>query len=240
MAGGLSRMFWWHRQVGDNLQVAFTNTSAGNLALHVGDDPAAVLQRRAALEAQMGVAAGSLRFMNQIHSAVVEEAADPDCEAPTADGLISTDGSAPLAVMVADCVPVLLAGTRADGVSVTAAVHAGRRGLLDRILPEAVDRMRAAGGTGIQAWIGPCVCGECYEVPADMQAESVALLPATAATTRSGTPALDLPAGAQAQLEDLGVAVERVAGCTLENEDLFSHRRDPATGRLAGLIWQRP
>ncbi|MCC9145041.1 polyphenol oxidase family protein [Arthrobacter sp. zg-Y877] len=232
-------MFWWHRQVGDNLWVGFTNTSAGNLALHVGDDPQAVLRRRAELESVMGVQAGSLRFMNQVHSAVIAEPGTAGT-APTADGLISVDGSAPLAVMVADCVPVLLAGIRPDGNPVTAAVHAGRRGLLDNILPAAVERIEAAGGAGIRAWIGPCVCGECYEVPAAMQSEAAALLPSTAATTRSGTPALDLPAGAEAQLAGLGVAVERIAGCTLENEQLFSHRRDPSTGRLAGVVWQRP
>ncbi|MCC3301891.1 peptidoglycan editing factor PgeF [Arthrobacter sp. zg-Y895] len=239
MTAGLSRMFWWHRQVGDNLWAGFTNASAGNLALHVGDDPDAVLKRRAELESAMGVRPGSLRFMNQVHSALVAEAAGPGSGAPTADGLISADGAAPLAVMVADCVPVLLAGAGPDGRPVTAAVHAGRRGLLDNILPVAVDRMRSAGGTGLRAWIGPCVCGQCYEVPAAMQGESVALLPATDAVTRSGTPALDLPAGAQAQLLALGVSVERVEGCTLENDQLFSHRRDPATGRFAGVIWQR-
>ncbi|WP_343206263.1 polyphenol oxidase family protein [Arthrobacter yangruifuii] len=240
MTAGLSRMFWWHSRVGDNLEVGFTNTSAGNLALHVGDAPDAVLRRRAALEAAMGISPGSLRFMNQIHSAAVVEAGEPGGEAPTADGLISADGGAPLAVMVADCVPVLLAGTGPGGAPVTAAVHAGRRGLLDNILPAAVGRMRAAGGTGLRAWIGPCVCGRCYEVPAAMQAESAALLPAVTATTRNGTPALDLPAGAEAQLAGLGVAVERVPGCTLENEELFSHRRSPAAGRFAGVIWRRP
>ena len=208
--------------------------------MHVGDDPDAVLGRRADLESVLGVDPGSLRFMNQVHSAVIAEAPGPGGAAPTADGLISTDGAAPLAVMVADCVPVLLAGAGANGTPVTAAVHAGRRGLLDNILPAAVERMRSVGAAGIRAWIGPCVCGQCYEVPAAMQAESVALLPATAAATRSGTPALDLPAGAEAQLLGLGVSVERIPGCTLESSQLFSHRRDPATGRFAGVIWQRP
>ncbi|MCC9178082.1 polyphenol oxidase family protein [Arthrobacter sp. zg-Y750] len=245
MAAGLSRMFWWHRQVGDNLWAGFTNTSAGNLALHVGDNPAAVLQRRAALESQLGVAPGSLRFMNQVHSARVVDASAPgdaggaDTSAPTADGLISIGGSVPLAVLVADCMPVLFAGAGPAGNPVTAAVHAGRKGLLDGILPAAVEQMRSAGGTDIQAWIGPCVCGTCYEVPAAMQAGAAALHPAAVSRTRSGTPALDLPAGAEAQLAALGVRSERIPGCTLENEDLFSHRRNPATGRLAGIIWRR-
>ena len=231
--------------MGENLWVGFTNASAGNLALHVGDDPAAVRSRRAALESVMCVPSGSLRFMNQVHSAVVADAsspADPDApdpSAPTADGLLSRDGKAPLAVLVADCMPVLLAGAGTGGEPVTAAVHAGRKGLLDGILPAAVARMHVAGATDLAAWIGPCVCGSCYEVPAAMQAAAAALLPATASRTRGGTPALDLPAGAQAQLGSLGVRVERIPGCTLENEQLSSHRRDPASGRLAGVIWRR-
>ena len=232
-------MFWWHRQVDKDLWVGFTDVSAGNLALHVGDNREDVLRRRAALEAALGVTPGSLRFMNQVHSATVVDAPEAGAEAPTADGLVSPDGTAPLAVMVADCVPVLLAGRKPSGTPVTAAVHAGRRGLLDGILPAAVERMRAAGGQDIRAWIGPCVCGLCYEVPAEMAAAAAAVLPASAAQTRAGTPALDLPAGAEEQLRAAGIDVERIDGCTLENGELFSHRRDPATGRLAGVIWRR-
>ncbi len=254
-------MFWWQTQAGDGLTVAFTNTEAGNLALHVGDDPAAVLQRRRALEAQMGVSGGSLRFMNQVHSAVVATvpgqaasgavpqessaertastlAADAlTADALTADALVSPDGSTPLAVMVADCVPVVLAGTSGASV-VTAVAHAGRRGLLDGILTNTVEAMRAAGASSLRAWIGPSVCGECYEVPASMQQEAADAIPELRSTTRWGTPALDLPAGAQTQLEALGVDVRRLSGCTLESADLYSHRRSSSAGRFAGLIWR--
>lgn len=254
-------MFWWQTQAGDGLTVAFTNTEAGNLALHVGDDPALVLQRRRALEEHMGVSAGSLRFMNQVHSAAVASVSGPapvggtalqasaartgdtgaagtrSADALTADALISPDGSAPLAVMVADCVPVLLAGVTGTGV-VTAAAHAGRRGLLDGILTNTVQAMLAAGAGSLRAWIGPSVCGECYEVPAAMQEEAVQAMPELRSTTRWGTPALDLPAGARVQLESLGVDVLRLPGCTLESTDLYSHRRSSTAGRFAGLIWR--
>ena len=95
-------MFWWQKQAGDGLRVAFTNTTAGNLALHVRDDPAQVLRRRAALEAAMGIDPDSLAFMNQIHSADVAvarragadpAAGNPGTQAPTADALVSPDGS---------------------------------------------------------------------------------------------------------------------------------------------------
>ncbi|MBD8044977.1 laccase domain-containing protein [Arthrobacter sp. Sa2BUA2] len=237
-------MFWWEGQGPGGLRVAFTDTSAGNLALHVGDDPGAVRERRRALESRMGIRPESLRFMEQVHSAIVAEVPSPvwgltpaDREQPpVADALLSPDGSAPLAVMVADCVPVVLAGIRGDGVPVTAAAHAGRAGMLDGILPNTVQAMRAAGAGELSAWIGPSVCGRCYEVPETMVA-AAAHLPGAASRTSWGTPALDLPAAAAAQLGDLGVDTVRLPGCTMEEPDLFSHRRDAPTGRFAGLIW---
>ena len=232
-------MFWWQTQAGDGLTVAFTNTEAGNLALHVGDDPVRVLQRRAALETAMGIPEGSLRFMNQVHSAVVAvaDAVTPSVPAPTADALVSPDGSAPLAVMVADCVPVVLAGRKPDGGVVTAAAHAGRKGLLAGVLANTVDRMQAAGAEGIRAWIGPAVCGLCYEVPEPMLEEAAGHMPELRSRTRAGTAALDLPAGAEAQLAALGVSAVRIGGCTLESGDLYSHRRSSSAGRFAGLVW---
>lgn len=229
-------MFWWRQQIGTDLEAGFTDASAGNLALHVRDDPAAVALHRSRLETAMAVTPGSLQFMSQVHSADVAVASGGP--APTADALVSLDGSVPLAVMVADCVPVLLAGTSPGGGVMTAAAHAGRRGLLDGILPAVVARLRAGGAQSLRAWIGPSICGRCYEVPEQMLAESVALLPAVGSRTSWGTPALDLPAGAARQLKDLGVQVHSVGGCTLENDNLFSHRRDPAAGRFAGVIWR--
>ena len=73
-----------------------------------------------------------------------------------------------------------------------------------------------------------------------MQEESVRRIPAVAATTTWGTPSLDLPAGARDRLAALGVTVAGPAGasCTRENERLSSHRRDPGSGRIAGLVWR--
>jgi copper oxidase (laccase) domain-containing protein len=97
--------------------------------------------------------------------------------------------------------------------------------------------MRAAGATTIRAWIGPSICGSCYEVPGDLRAEVAAVVPATGSTTSWGTPALDLPAGVRSQLASLGVSVEYSGACTLEQDGLFSYRRDKQTGRFAGLVW---
>lgn len=158
---------------------------------------------------------------------------------PVADALVAPDlsavGPVALCVRVADCLPVLLADPVGGAV---AAVHAGRVGLLAGVLPAAVAALRALGAGPLTAWVGPHVCGACYEVPAAMQQEAVADLPELRATTSWGTPSLDLGGAAEAQLVAEDVTVRRVGGCTRTDPDLHSHRRDGArSGRLAGLVW---
>lgn len=214
--------------------VAFTDARAGNLALHVGDDPAEVRRRRELLEAKVGLAAGSFQYMNQVHGNAVAYIGDA-AGGPTADAMVSS--GRPLAVMVADCVPVVLAGATSGGQPVLGVAHAGRPGVASGVIPATLARMRAEGAEDIRAWIGPSICGSCYEVPEGMRADVAAAVPAAWATTSWGTPGLDLPAGARSQLEANGVTVEYSGPCTLENEDLFSYRRNPDTGRFAGLVW---
>lgn len=226
-------MFYWRAEVSAGVSVAFTDAQAGNLALHVGDNAADVLQRREALENAAGLTRGSLRFMEQVHGTAVEMM-EPATPAPTADAMVSR--GLPLAVMVADCIPAALVGERPDG-PVLAAVHAGRPGMENGILLAAVERMRSVGATAIRAWLGPSICGRCYEVPAELRAQVAAQVPATWAATSWGTPALDLPAGAKSQLEAAGVVIEYAGPCTLENDELFSYRRSNTTGRFAGLVW---
>lgn len=228
--------------------VAFTDAGAGNLALHVGDDPAAVRRRRAELEAAAGLGGRSFRYMNQVHgndvativgspatTAATADAVGHAPPAPTADALVSL--TEPLAVLVADCVPVVLVGEDADGAPVLGVVHAGRPGVAAEVVPAAVARLRELGADSISAWVGPSVCGRCYEVPEDLRADVAAAVPATWCTTSTGAPGLDLPAGVRSQLEAAGVAVEYSGGCTLEDDTLFSYRRDSHTGRFAGLVW---
>jgi YfiH family protein len=226
-------LFHWRADILPGVSAAFTDTGAGNLALHVGDNPAQVKQRRAELEQRMGVAPSALRFMNQVHGAAVA-VMDMDTAVPEADAMVSR--GLPLAVMVADCIPVLLAGESAGG-HVLAAVHAGRPGIANGVITAAVDRMKVLGASGIRAWLGPSICGNCYEVPAALQDEVAAAVPAARSTTSWGTPGLDLPAGAKSQLEAAGVGVEYTGACTLETESLYSYRRNRETGRFAGLVW---
>lgn len=226
-------MFLWKAEVLPGVSVAFTDTRAGNLALHVGDNPDGVRARREELERGAGMVPGSLRFMNQVHGTAVA-VMEAGSETPEADAMVSC--GVPLAVMVADCIPAVLVGQGAAG-PVLAAVHAGRPGLAAGVIPAAVEQMRALGAAGIQAWLGPSICGACYEVPAALREDVAAAIPATWSTTSWGTPGLDLPAGARSQLQAAGVDIMYSGPCTLENGDLFSYRRNKDTGRFAGLVW---
>src|SRR3546814_12111627 len=108
----------------------------------------------------------------------------------------SSDLGVGLMVRVADCVPILLADASAGVVS---AVHAGRGGMSLDIATLTVEQMAARGATDIEAWIGPHVCGRCYEVPEAMRDEVSRSVPASYSTTDSGTPALDIGPGGAAQ-----------------------------------------
>lgn len=163
----------------------------------------------------------------------------PGGEAPAADALVTPRRDVGLMIRVADCVPVLLADPR---VGVVGAAHAGRNGVALDVVGGAVAQMRELGAHEVRAWIGPHVCGRCYEVPEAMREEIARAVPAAYAETRWGTPSLDLGAAVAAQLRSAGVAddaVRVIDGCTLEDQRFHSHRRDGArAGRFAGLVWQ--
>jgi len=209
-----------------------------NLGDHVGDRPDDVAANRARLAAELGVAPARLVWMNQVHGngvAVVDE--PPAAPLPDTDALVTSTPGLVLVVLVADCVPVLLADAEAG---VVAAVHAGREGVRRGVVPQALAAMRRLGARpgAITALLGPAVCGGCYEVPAAMRAEVAAVAPAAAARSRRGTPALDLRAGLAEVLRDAGVGqVVHDPRCTVEDRLLFSHRRDGVTGRQAGAVW---
>ena len=157
-----------------------------------------------------------------------------DPSLPVADGVVAAAAGLTLSVRAADCVPVLLADPDAG---VIGAAHAGRAGLVAGVVLETVAAMREQGAARIQAWVGPYVCGSCYEVPQDLQDQVVEVVPQTASTTSWGTPALDLGRGIRAQLEAVDAQVHDLARCTRESMDLYSYRRDGAdAGRHAGII----
>ncbi|WP_132991553.1 peptidoglycan editing factor PgeF [Gordonia zhaorongruii] len=209
-----------------------------NLADHVGDDPVAVAANRARLARDLGMEPDRVVWMEQVHSRTVAVVDGPVSEpVPVTDALVTTQDSLALAVLTADCVPVLLSD---DEAGVIAAVHAGRVGARIGIVPAVLDAMSELGARvdRIGAFLGPAASGDQYEVPPEMQADVEKHLPGSACRTRKGTTGLDLREGIRRQLLDAGVsAVATDPRCTIEDRSLFSHRRGAPTGRIASVIW---
>ncbi|GAA4333673.1 peptidoglycan editing factor PgeF [Streptomyces venetus] len=211
-----------------------------NLGGAVGDDPDAVRTNRELAAKSLGADPDRVVWMNQVHGADVAVVDGPwgsSSEIPSVDAIVTVRRGLALAVLTADCVPVLLADPVAG---IVAAAHAGRPGMIAGVVPAALRAMTELGAepSRIVARTGPTVCGRCYEVPEAMRAEVAAVEPAAYAETSWGTPAVDVSAGVHAQLERLGVRDrEQSPVCTLESGDHFSYRRDRTTGRLAGYVW---
>ncbi|HSF98010.1 MAG TPA: polyphenol oxidase family protein [Ornithinibacter sp.] len=229
-------MFAWHEDRFDVVR-ALTDRSAGvstgpyaglNLGAHVDDDPAAVRENRRLLEQRLG---RPVVYMDQCHGAGVVVVDSVPTVPPACDAVVSRSVDLALAVLVADCVPVLLSGN-----GVVAAVHAGRPGLVAGVVPATLAVMAELGAGPVDAVVGPSVCGRCYEVPGVMREAAAAVQPVAATVSWTGTPAVDVAAGVVAQLHEGGVDVRWVPGCTRERPDLYSYRRDGATGRFAGVV----
>ena len=209
-----------------------------NLGDHVGDDPADVAANRSRVARELHVPEELLVWMSQVHGTGVAVVDGPQ-EGPLAgtDALVTATPGLVLCVLVADCVPVLLADHE---TGVVAAVHAGREGVRQGVVPAALSAMASLGARArhVTALLGPAVCGACYEVPEAMQADVARVAPSAAVRTRAGTAGLDLRAGVEEILRRAGIPeVVQDARCTVEDHTLFSHRRDGVTGRQAGIVW---
>ncbi len=239
-------MFGWDQTYGP-VRLAFTDRFGGasappydefNLGGQVGDDPAAVEVNRELLARAFGLAREHVLFMDQVHGAgvaVVDGPWDPGRPLPRVDALVTAARGLALAVLVADCAPVLLADPVAG---VVAAAHAGRTGLVAGVIDATLDAMAGLGAdpSRIIARVGPTICGACYEVPAAMAAEVAAAVPGTASTTRAGTAGVDVRAGVLGQLTARRTDVAAVGPCTYESAAHFSYRRAASTGRCAGIV----
>lgn len=210
-----------------------------NLGGAVGDDPGTVTANREIAAKSLGLDPGDVVWMNQVHGSDVTVVDGPwrDRPVPEVDAIVTARRGLALAVLTADCVPVLLADPVAG---IAAAAHAGRPGMIAGVVPAALRAMTELGAdpARIVARTGPAVCGRCYEVPDAMRTEVAAEESTAYAETSWGTPAVDVAAGVHAQLARLGVHDRAQSPvCTLESGDHFSYRRDRTTGRLAGYVW---
>ena len=213
-----------------------------NLGDHVGDDESAVAENRrryaAALQARPV-------FLKQVHGqGVVRLDADtPDMT--EADACWTRERGVACTMMVADCLPVLLAGR--DG-GIVGAAHCGWRGLAGGVLDALWAQMAPTAGPaqGMLAWLGPCIGPDAFEVGAEVRAAFLARDPASSDRFRphaDGKFLADLPGLARRRLAALGITAIHgndgsPAWCTVSNPSrFFSHRRDRVSGRLAASVW---
>ncbi len=219
-----------------------------NLGFTPDDDSAAVAANRLLLaQALTGDPATPIHTVRQIHCERSVVAGRGPWNPPEADGLISAESGVLLAILTADCIPVLVA----DPVRrVVAAFHAGWRGTVARVVELGVARIVADFGSNpadLQAAIGPGIGACCYTVGAEVHERFIASFGYAAELfhTVDGNLRLDLPEANRRQLLAAGLApgsIQRAGGCTSCHPDLyFSHRADQGrTGRMMSLIGIRP
>ncbi len=209
-----------------------------NLATHVGDDPDAVAENRRRLQQALRLPAAPL-WLHQVHGTRVIVAQDMAGDTPaTADAAITRVAGQVLAVLTADCLPVVLA-TR-DGRALGLA-HAGWRGLAAGVL-DATLRALAVPPGEVVAWIGPGIGAAQYEVDSVVHMAFAAMTGAERAFVPARDAAhwyCDLSALAQARLQALGVRTVQHSGCCTcsDSTRFYSWRRDGETGRMATLAW---
>lgn len=222
--------------------------SSLNIGLHTGDDNAHVQANRRILRA--GLPSEPL-WLNQVHGAHVcdadqfsGQAPDGTAVPPDADAAITTQSNRVLAIMTADCLPVVLAST--DGKALGVA-HAGWRGLAAGVLEHTVSalRNRMPDSTQWRAWVGPAIGQRHFEVGADVFAAFVHNDDESAVYFAEKVPGTkwlaDLPSLARHRLRKAGVGNIELSGyCTYSEPDMFySYRRNAHTGRLVTLAWLR-
>lgn len=212
-----------------------------NLALHCGDDPTAVAANRERL-ARDGVP--RVAWLEQVHGIDVVDGGDA-IGVPRADASFTRSTEVACAVMVADCLPVLICDRAA---SVVAAAHCGWRGLAHGVLTALIERL-GAPPRSLLAWLGPAIGSARYEVGADVREaflaargrEAVDVGFAPVGTPRAdGSPTwrADLAALARTELNGLGLGSIFGSGlCAYDDARFYSYRRDGTTGRMAAVIW---
>jgi YfiH family protein len=198
-------------------RLLFTGKAFGTFDLQNGDQSKASLQKALSLS--------NIFYMKQVHGNTVQTISNESSNLPEVDALVTNQKSIALAVQIADCLPLLLQSDVA-----VAAVHVGRKGLLNGVAVAAVAALKQFGATKITGVVGPHICGNCYEVDQSMFDEITKLHPATKSNGRN----LNLFAGLAAQISDIPLVNLNI--CTLENPDYFSFRRGGESGRQVGVI----
>jgi YfiH family protein len=220
--------------------VAFTGCAEGDLGSlaergAAGPSPEMEARRRRLVDLPW-------TWLRQVHGPRVVVVSQPgDRAGEEADGAVSAVSGVALAILTADCAPIAFGSPE----GVIGAAHAGWRGLAEGVIGETVAAMRGLGATDVRAVLGPCIESACYEFSAaDLDDVAARLGDGVRATTRTGTPALDLPGGVRAALAREGVELAYdAATCTSCAQDnrgeplWFSHRARKDEARQAMVVW---
>ena len=209
-----------------------------NLGLRCGDDTATVIENRHQLASAL-VLPSAPRWLHQVHG--VDVAIEPGVDEPEADAAVTSTPGTVLAILTADCLPVIFAAS--DGSEIAAA-HAGWRGLAGGMLEATLAAMRTPA-EDIVAWLGPCAGPQVYEIGQEVFDAFVSRNGRAASAfmaTRPGHWRVDLHALARQRLADAGIGPNNIHGgglCTISDPSrFFSHRRDQRSGRMATLVWR--
>ena len=235
------------------IQVATTTCAGGlstgryahfNLAEHVGDEPEAVRANRVSLLETIDCE--RIQWLEQVHgSHIVRASMASASKVPEADGAWTNSPGIGLAVLTADCLPVVVCE---ESGTVVGIAHAGWRGLVTGVLQNLVEQMPAESSC-LSAWIGPGIGGAVYEVGEDVAQVVATLGLAADLQTQVMRPSIapgkylfDMEALAVSILKGCGLGgVAAVSGCcTYGDKRFYSYRRDGTTGRMATLVWLLP
>lgn len=211
--------------------IRFTDVGDGSFAL--GEEPGVLATRRSLV-----TDGRPCTWLTQVHGAHVVDVTEPGGDAGArADAAVTDLADAALAVITADCAPVLFTAPEVVG-----AAHAGWRGLVAGVLPATVEAMRSKGAREITAWLGPCIRSRCYEFgEEDLDVAAGTFGDTVRATTAWGTPAFDVTAAVTASLASVGVdRVVDSGACTACSPVHHSHRARRDEGRQAAFVWLEP
>ena len=226
------------------IKYCFTNRHGGvstppyntlNLAFHVGDNQANVIKNRTILQSKLNLQ--NIVWMDQVHGNNVQTVSSPQTEPlPACDAIITNQPNIALAVMVADCIPILMFDPKRN---IIAAIHAGRNGTFLQIAPKTVKVMQKEFGcvpADIQVIMGPSIHVCCYEIGDDL----AAIVEKNFGKSYMNGRMLDLQKLnhdqlIKAEVKENHIKISRT--CTCCNPNYFSYRRDGITGRFIGIIW---
>jgi len=206
-----------------------------NLAFHVGDNKSDVIENRTILKDNLNLQ--NIVWMEQVHGDNVQIVLSPQSKPiPACDAIITNQPNIALAVMVADCIPILMFDSKRH---IIASIHAGRNGTFLQIAPKTVKVMQKEFGclpSDILVFMGPSIHACCYEIGTDL----ATIVEKNFGKSYINGRMLDLQKLNRDQLIEVKVREENIkisSTCTCCNHNYFSYRREGATGRFAGIVW---